>query len=96
MNPADDASRGLSAKAIWTKGPEFLWLSEENWPQIPTTIDDEIKQKPLEEVAATFATMTRPPDYDVVDVFKRFSSWYSLKRFVAWVRRVAIFTEHCL
>ena len=33
-NPADDASRGLSAEAIvtsnrWTKGPEFLWLSEE-------------------------------------------------------------------
>ena len=40
MNPADDASRGLSAEAItrsnrWTKGPEFLWLSEEIWPQIP-------------------------------------------------------------
>lgn len=91
-NPADDASRGLSAEAIirsnrWTKGPEFLWLSEENWRQIPATIDEKIKQKPLEEVAATFATMTCPPDYDVVEVFKRFSSWYSLKRFVAWILR---------
>lgn len=39
-NPADNASRGLSAEAIirsncWTKGPEFLWLSEENWPHVP-------------------------------------------------------------
>ena len=91
-NPADDASRGLSAEAIigsnrWTKGPEFLWLSEENWPQMPAAIDEEIEQKSLEEVAATFATVTCSPDYDVVEVFKRFSSWNSLKRFVAWILR---------
>ena len=60
MNPADDASRGLSAEAIIggnrrTKGPDFLWLSKENWPQMPATIDEEIKQESLEEVAAAFA-----------------------------------------
>jgi len=92
MNPADDASRGLSAEAIIrsnrrTKGPEFLWLSEENWPQMPAAIDEEIGQKSSEEVAATFATMTCSPDYDVLEVFKRFSSWNSLKRFVAWILR---------
>ena len=75
MNPADDASRGLSAEAIiasdhWTKGPEFLWLSEEKWPQMPAAIKEEIKQKPLEEVATTLAFRTCPPDYDVVEVFK--------------------------
>ena len=90
MNPADDASRGLSAEAIigsncWTKGPYFLWLSEENWPQMPTAIDKEIKQECLEEVAAAFATVTCPPDYDVAEVFTRFLSCYSLKRFVAWI-----------
>ena len=40
MNPADDTSRVLSAEAMTrsnckTRGPEFLLLSEENWPQIP-------------------------------------------------------------
>lgn len=63
-NHADDASRGLLAKAIvasnrWTKGPEFFWLSKQNWPKMPTAIDEEIKEKPL-EVDATFATMTCP------------------------------------
>ena len=87
-NPADDASRGLTTEAIitsnrWTKGPEFLWLSEGKWPQMPAAIEEEIEQKPLEEVAATFATRRM----DVVEVFKRFSSWYSLKRFVAWILR---------
>ena len=88
INPADDASRDLSAEAIiggnrWTKGPDFLWLSKENWPQMPAAIDEETKQESLEEVAAAFATVTCPPDYDVAEVFKRFSSWYSVKRFVA-------------
>jgi len=90
MNPADDASRGLSAEAIiasncWTKGPEFLWLSEEEWPQMPATIKEEVKQTPLEQVVTTLAIRSCPPDYNVVEVFKRFSSWYSLKRFVAWI-----------
>ena len=66
-NPADDASRGLSAEAIitsncWTNGPEFLWLFEGKWPQMPAAIGEEIKQKPLKEVAATSATRSCPPD----------------------------------
>ena len=90
-NPADNASRDSSTEAIirsncWTKGPEFLWLSEENWPHVPVAIGEEIKQKSL-EVAATFATTTCPPDYDIVEVFKWFLSWYLLKRFVAWILR---------
>ena len=92
MNPADDASRGLPAEAIiasnrWMKDPEVLWLPEENWPQMPAPIEEEIKQEPLEEVATMLVIRSCPPDYDVVEVFKRFSSWYSLKRFVAWILR---------
>ena len=35
-NPADDASRGLSAVELvscqrWSKGPDFLWQDKENW-----------------------------------------------------------------
>ena len=37
-NPADDASRGLSADAFlnskrWIDGPDFLWKSETEWPK---------------------------------------------------------------
>lgn len=92
MNPTNNASRGLSAKAIiassrWKKGPEFLWLFEEKWPQMPAAIEEEVKQKPLEEVATTLAIRSCPPDYDVAEVFKRLLPWYSLKRFVAWILR---------
>ncbi|PFX28501.1 hypothetical protein AWC38_SpisGene6805 [Stylophora pistillata] len=39
-NPADDASRGLSAEELinknrWTSGPSFLWEAEDCWPKQP-------------------------------------------------------------
>ena len=37
LNPADDASRGLSAseflRSRWTLGPEFLWKDKDQWPR---------------------------------------------------------------
>ena len=37
-NPADEASRGMRAKAFlddsnWISGPDFLWQTEDKWPQ---------------------------------------------------------------
>ena len=37
-NPAQDASRGITAKELvessrWIIGPEFLWMPEDRWPQ---------------------------------------------------------------
>ena len=37
-NSADEASRGMTAKAFlenskWISGPDFLWQTEDNWPQ---------------------------------------------------------------
>ena len=47
-NPADDASRGLSAEELihknrWTNGPPFLWEAEDRWPKQPE-ISVEIKK----------------------------------------------------
>ena len=90
-NPADDASRGLSANAIiqenrWSKGPEFLWLCVKDWPKVPTAIEREIKEMPNEEESiATFATVSCPAKSNIMDLFKRSSLWYSLKKFVAWI-----------
>ena len=38
LNPADDAYRGFKPQKLigqyrWWKGPEYLWESEENWPE---------------------------------------------------------------
>ena len=40
LNPADDATRGLTASNLscdsrWIRGPEFLFLPEQCWPEPP-------------------------------------------------------------
>ena len=46
LNPADDASRGVSADSLerWIQGPEFLCQSNQTWPKRPaemnTNVDD--------------------------------------------------------
>ena len=55
-NPADDASRGLTAESLidgkrWVTGPAFLWQEEDHWPKQPNVIekveenDPEIKKE---------------------------------------------------
>ena len=41
LNPADDASRGVSANSLqrWIQGPEFLCQSNETWPKRPAEIN---------------------------------------------------------
>lgn len=92
-NPADDASRGLTADAVvqcnrWTMGPEFLWLDEESWPKTPIAVTEEIQKEPTgHEIRATFSPHTSATSFDIMKVFQQFSSWYSLKKFVAWMLR---------
>ncbi|XP_067017894.1 uncharacterized protein [Acropora muricata] len=72
-NPADDASRGLDAKALkqqqrWLRGPGFLWQPEKDWPAQPSSLgkvsneDLEIKR----QVNACVTTITDPPPASTV------------------------------
>ena len=90
-NPADDASRGLSADALlnnkrWFNGPEFLWRNQEHWPKqvhYPFVCEDdpEIKQ-------AHQTLLVEADTHDSMEeIFKRFSSWQNLKKFISWMIR---------
>ncbi|XP_046555299.1 uncharacterized protein LOC124264595 [Haliotis rubra] len=92
LNPADDASRGLNADEMisqerWMKGPDFLWLDESAWPTIPEAF--ELPERDVE--------IKRPKVYFVQGdvkhgctnrLLERYSSWYKLKRAVAWILRL--------
>lgn len=89
INPADEASRGLTAEEFFTngrciKGPEFLYLSESEWPVpdfepavIPAD-DLEVKKEPA--VYAVVKHSEDPTDC----LIHYFSSWRKLKTSVAW------------
>jgi hypothetical protein len=64
MNPADDASRGLSAKALlssamWLEGPEFLLKPESEWPVPP---DRETDGEESVSVSAVSNELSAPSD----------------------------------
>ena len=80
-NPADEASRGLTAKELlcnsrWLKGPEFLWTDSTQWP----TNDMHINQ--VEMDANVMMAQAEQPD-PVSLLMEYFSDWIKLRRSVA-------------
>ena len=101
-NPADELSRGQSAMELsqntrWTEGPSFIKQSEDNWPRDPTVMEfidennEEIKQSKLSSHMASQSGKDGS-DHEgkgVIDEYiSYYSSWYQLKRSVAWMLRV--------
>ena len=90
-NPADDASKGLKLDAMlknnrWLEGPDFLWKEDKFWPaifEVPLLKDGD----PEVRKEATIYTVTL--DVKPLDVWiKRHSSWWKLKRAIAWMLRL--------
>ena len=89
LNPADDASRGLTAETFlkseqWLHGPAFLKQPEKTWPKYPensiSLAADDPEIKKTVAVFGTAATETRDP---VTEFIQHFSSWDRLKRATA-------------
>ncbi|XP_042880690.1 uncharacterized protein LOC122258664 [Penaeus japonicus] len=89
-NPADDATRGLSAQELikggrWKFGPSFLRY-EKDWPpklviSEASNHDPEIRKQ--DHLLATTVEDQNPTD----KLLEHYSSWYELQRAVAWFRR---------
>ena len=88
-NPANEASRGVHIKELlkskrWMQGPEFLSQSKENSPEQPSVGAQPIKENdPEVKKAKAFSVTIEINEFH--QIFSRFSSWYRLKRFVAWM-----------
>ena len=93
-NPADVVSRGVTGEAFisckrWLNGPDFLWKDKCDWPARPdvgilSKDDPEVKQK-----SVTFkAGVEGKKCSNLIAIFKRFSSWLQLKKFVALCLRM--------
>ncbi|XP_068670915.1 uncharacterized protein [Montipora foliosa] len=92
-NPADDASRGLTADLLlrqsrWLTGPAFLWkhgsmcpAQDELFGEIATN-DPEVKR----EVRAAVSSLSTPKS-PLLQYASRCSSWSLLVKVVAWLFR---------
>ena len=87
-NPADHASRGLNASRIsasnWFTGPDFLWQDDIEYPaeQPQLNVDDQ-------EIKKSVTLCTRVTKPSILKKFSNFSSWSSLVRAVARLKRRA-------
>ena len=97
-NPADDASRGLSAEELCCSkrricGTNFLWKEESSWPEQQNVVRDVQEDDPEVKREAKTAVVTTQADGEN-DVFRRiisyFSSWFRLKKFIAWILRYCL------
>ena len=79
-NPADEVSRGISAKILvksgkWLTGPDFLYKAQDQWPTEEKTI-------------VTNAAVSDKQVLSFVDkLINRYSSWHRLKVATAWLLR---------
>lgn len=93
QNPADLASRGLSAEGIindtkWTLGPDFLKKSEEEWPENPIdSSSDQLDDDPEVRKDVTSCTSQVKEDNPTERLLSHYSNWYRVRKAVAWYRR---------
>ena len=100
LNPGDDASRGVGPAALqqrWLNGPEFLYKDEASWPQQHHDVriqdtDPEVKSAARchhvgETTPVSDASFVSNAEDPLCLLFRRYSSWYRLKRGVAWIQR---------
>jgi hypothetical protein len=108
MNPADAATRGLSARdltinSVWFQGPEFLWLPEDKWPDqpavgVPAEDDPNVRKCTHVNAAVVEDVVEIPLSLNLTALVDpaRFSSWFKLRKHSAWVlRAVKNFMSGC-
>lgn len=99
QNPADLASRGMSANDIlqgkhWITAPEVLLAKNDSWTEKPMELSDEIPvdDPEVKKITVRAVIHTRESCDNHVDSVERLlnyhSSWYKLKKSVAWILKI--------
>ncbi|KAJ8333724.1 hypothetical protein SKAU_G00410430 [Synaphobranchus kaupii] len=92
VNPSDCASRGLTPTKFmkslsWFHGPAFLQEPECRWPDRPDELKIERDNSEVRHLATVHLTHAAEDTDAVSKLINHYSSWYRLKRAVAWVFR---------
>lgn len=93
LNPADFASRGLRAESFmqshtWLQGPDFLTKPMEEWPEEVHPVEGLTTDDPEVKGNLVCASTIKECEDVVLEFLHYFSSWFKLKRAVAWMLKV--------
>ena len=89
-NPADDGSKGLKQDNLlkndrWLRRPEFLWKDQERWPKLKDTLIIKNDDPEVRKEARVYTVISAV--HPLESLISYFSSWWKLKRAVAWLLR---------
>ena len=89
-NPADDATRGLTARELlsdnrWIKGATFLWEEDASWPAQPRLAEAPDSSPEVRREVSLVMSQRAPCD-GIDNLLQRYSSWFALRRAVAWLQ----------
>ena len=93
LNPADEASRGMTVDALlrsdrWSQGPPFLKQPKKTWPQRPADVGEISESDPeVKKTVEVFAIKANDQSNHINGAMEKFSSWTRLKRVMAWLLR---------
>ncbi|XP_068720553.1 uncharacterized protein [Montipora capricornis] len=84
-----DSSQNLVAllnNSRWLRGPDFLWRPDSSWPIAPSPVLEVSPVDPeVKSTAEVYSQSTEIREEPMNKIFERFSSWYGLKKFIAWI-----------
>ena len=88
LNPAGDASRGLKIDELltnsrWKMGLPFQWQTQDKWTSYPGVEQLSQGDPKVKKDAKVGGVLTEGDAIQVDQLLDRFSSWHSLKMFVA-------------
>ena len=95
-NPADEASRGLTAKqlferSLWLTGPEFLWRSGPCTPEnveVPRLQDSDPEVKKVSILTTKVRSVAPFPDHIEINRLGGVSSWYRAMKVIVLCLRL--------
>ena len=93
LNPADEASRGLSVQDLlnssrWLKGPEFLYMEESKWPTGSWPMAPDQGSDPDAETEMVYSTQMKEEIRPMNKLTAYFSSWRKLIMAIAVYAKV--------
>ena len=90
VNPADDDSKGLKLDALlkddrWIRGPQFLEKDESSWPKMVEIPELKDEDPAVRKEAQNYSIVVNVNALEKVIGYH--SSWWKLRRCVAWLLR---------
>ena len=72
----------------WIQGPNFLYQTEDQWPTLASDSSINLEDDPEVKTVKVNATAVSKPDDPIIRLLTYHSSWYKLKKSVAWILKI--------